>query len=259
MVEKLRRLNEEGTSRFADFIASGASGPVPLYLLTDPATSVPILRDIVLVRRLVANRFEFGQMLVALLAPLEAASVSVDRGIWSALALYWFDQLCPATPTGRAPDRVYRYVLSSDYRHYYRHLVRSPWQLVRDHGDNARFLLLASNDGDEPLRRHGELLEQLGSVQAIIRSRSIIASAAALYGDRVTGRPVRGAAGSGAGSARRLARVLRQLDLTFDPELLPNGRLLEILPAEFDKFKRDIRTQRMGEATATKLTPASIG
>ncbi len=240
MPDKVRRLNEAGIGRFTQYIAGGASGPIPLELLTDQATSEPLSRDIVLVPRTFANRIEFGRALVSLLAPLDAASVSVDRGLWSALALYWFEQLCPPNSSGtRTPDREYRYVLSADYRHYYRHLVRSPWQLCRDHGENARFLLLAASDGPEPLRRHGEILEQLGSVQSIIRSRPIIAAAALLYGDRTTGRPVRGAAGSGAGSARRLARVLRQLDLTFDPELMPEGKLIELLPEEFDKFKNE--------------------
>jgi hypothetical protein len=44
-------------------------------------------------------------------------------------------------------------------------------------------------------------------------------------------------AGKGGGSIRRFARVLRQLDLTFDPEILPSGGLSNILPAEFNSWK----------------------
>lgn len=259
MSERLRRLNETGISRFSEYIAGGARGPVPLGLLTDPETSEPLRLNIALPNRTFGDRFEFGRTLVSLLSPLDGASISIDRGLWSALALFWFEQLCPADASGaRRPDKEYRYVLSSDYRHYYRHLVRSPWQLARDHGDNARFLLLAAGtEGAEPLRRHGEILEQLGSIQAVIRSKPIIAAAARLYGDQVTGRPVRGAAGSGAGSARRLARVLRQLDLTFDPELLPNGRLVDILPEEFDKFRSGRAARRSTSSAESEMRAGS--
>ena len=64
-----------------------------------------------------------------------------------------------------------------------------------------------------------------------------MAEIAQLYADPGTGRPQKGVAGSGPGSARRLRDVLRQFDLTFDPDLLPAGKLTEILPAEFDRFK----------------------
>jgi hypothetical protein len=257
MPEELRRLNDLGMQRFADFVNGGAAGAVPQQLLTSTETSEPLRAAVHPSRRIFANRQEFGEALVRLLAPLDAAALTNDRGLWSALALFYFDQLCPAAEDGkRNPDKDYRYILSTDYRHYYRHLVRSPWQLVKDHGDNARFLLLAAADAVDPLRRHGEILEQLGSVQSIIRSRPIIVGAARLYGDPATGRPVRGAAGSGAGSARRLARVLRQLDLTFDPDLLPDGRLLEILPAEFDRFKspRKASPKAVQESAAAATT-----
>jgi hypothetical protein len=189
------------------------------------------------------------------LGPLEPATISNDRGLWTWLAIYLFDQLCPVASDGkRKLDKQYRYVLSSDYRHYYRHLVRTPWQLCRDHGPNSRFLLLASNDSTEPLRRHGDILEQLGGTQSIIRSRPIIAEASRLYSDPLSGRPKKGAAGKGGGSIRRFARVLRQLDLTFDAELMPSGGLGAILPGEFDGWKRTPARAVVTSARATAST-----
>jgi hypothetical protein len=158
--------------------------------------------------------------------------------LWTALSLCWFDQLCPADANGyRKVDKGYRYVLSSDFRHYYRHLVRSPWQLVRDHGENAKFLLLARAEDNHPLRRHGDILEQLGGTQSIIRSQSIIAAAASLYADPATGRPKRGAASKRRGSIRRFARILRQLDLTYDPSHMSAKEFTALLPSEFDDWK----------------------
>lgn len=239
MVENLRRLNDAGIARFSEYLSSGASGARPDHLLTHPDTSEPLAVSVKLAGQKYANRYEFGRDLVMRLGGLDVATISADRGLWTWLALHLFDQLCPQAVDGRRKlDKQYRYILSGDYRHYYRHLVRTPWQLCRDHGPNARFLLLATNDGEDPLRRHGDILEQLGGTQAIIRSKPIIAEASRLYSEPLSGRPKKGAAGKGGGSIRRFARVLRQLDLTFDPELMPPGALSSILPAEFNGWKQ---------------------
>jgi hypothetical protein len=117
-------------------------------------------------------------------------------------------------------------------------------------------LLLSTNDAADPLRRHGDILEQLGGTQSIIRSRPIIAEASRLYSDPLSGRPRKGAAGKGGGSIRRFARVLRQLDLTFDPELMPPGGLSAILPVEFDGWKKGVAKATYLSSTATALTAA---
>jgi hypothetical protein len=236
--ESLRKLNATGLAAFTDYLTSGASGPAPVSLLTDMMTSEPLGKAIFPAARQFANRYEFGEYLVDLLSLFDPHAISLDRGLWSALALVWFDQLCPPDAQGkRKVAEAYRYVLSSDYKHYYRHLVRMPWQLVRDHGANSRFMLLAAKDGTEPLRRHGEMVEQLGAVQSILRSRAIIGLASRLYGDPSTGRPKPGSAGKGAGSVRRLGAVLQQIDLTFDVDVLPEEEALSILPREFNVWK----------------------
>ena len=255
----LRRLSDQGIARFEAYLSAGADAPLPIHLLTDPDTSEPLGAEIDLPQSQFANRYEFGVKLVSLLSPLNPGAISSDRGLWTALALYWFDQLCSADGSGqRKVDQSYRYVLSADFRHYYRHLVRSPWQLVREHGENSRFLLLARGEENHPLRRHGDILEQLGGTQSIIRSRPIIATAAALYADPITGKPKRGAASKGRGSIRRFARVLRQLELTFDPSLMPANGLQGILPAEFDDWKQPTpRHADGGAATVTDSPTAS--
>lgn len=251
MSDELRRLNDTGIAQFADYLSGGAKEALPLHLLRHPDTSEPLDVSIKLVPRIYPNRYEFGRELTMRLAQLDPSKISSDRGLWTWLALYVFDQLCPANAEGqRKLDQLYRYVLSSDYRHYYRHLVRTPWQLCRDHGPNSRFLLLPASDSADPLRRHGDILEQLGGTQSIIRSRPIIVEAARLYSDPLSGRPRKGAAGKGGGSIRRFARVLRQLDLTFDPEFMPLGGLGAVLPREFDGWKK-------GGASATYSSPST--
>lgn len=235
-----RKLNDEGISRFRDYIIAGAEGMPPIELLTMIDTSAPIQGEANITPGSGAfkNRYEFGIYLRTLLKDLPPAEISNDQGLWSALALHWFHVLCPANASGqRNPDKEYRYVLSDDYRHYYRHLVRSPWQLVRDHGKNAQFLLISPREQAHPLRVHGEILEQFGGRQQVLASKPIVAAANRMYFDTKTGRPRTGVAGSGRGSARRFGMVLRQLDLTYDPDSMADGALVEILPGEFDRWK----------------------
>ncbi len=237
-MKQLRKLNNEGLAEFEAWIADGGLGKPPIELLTYQTTSVPIA-GVMVDKPVVTDRYAFGQYLVELLGPLNPADLSADRHLWSSLALLWFDHLCPPMATGRKLEKLYRYVLSTDYRHYYRHLVRSPWQLVRDHGPNARLLLLQSTERPNPLRIHGEILEQLGGRQAVLRSKSIIAEANLLFADPVTGRPKpRVASKNIGGTVRRLGMVLRQFDLTFDVDDMPDQGLIALLPREFDRWKQ---------------------
>jgi hypothetical protein len=252
MADELRRLNQTGVGQFAEYLNAGAIGSTPLHLLTHPDTSEPLPVLTKVVRRNYPNRYEFGRELAMRLASLDIATISNDVGLWTWLALHLFDQVCPVGSDGkRKVDKQYRYILSSDYRHYYRHLVRTPWQLYRDHGSSSRFLLLATEDGVDPLRRHGDILEQLGGTQSIIRSTSIIAEASRLYSEPLSGRPKRGVAGKGGGSIRRFARVLRQLDLTFDPDYMPPGGLSTVLPREFDTWKKGLAKAVSSSLSAT--------
>jgi hypothetical protein len=236
--EPFRKLNAEGMRRFSEFIRGGATGPAPLKLLSNPETSEPLSAPVLPTETTFENRYEFGIYLDELFAPLNAGTISHDPGFWSATALFWFDLICPATGGGsRKQDKEYRYILSADYRHYYRHAVRSPWQLVRTHGELAKFLLVSPKEQEHPLSVHGEILEQLGGRQQILGSRPIISVASTLYYDKNTCRPRTGVAGSGRGSARRFGLVLRQLDLTYDPESMPANNLIALLPSEFDRWK----------------------
>ena len=57
-----------------------------------------------------------------------------------------------------------------------------------------------------------------------------------LYVDPNTGLHKRGAAGRGPGSARRLAEVLGQFDMTWDLYSMSASSILDILPKEFNRF-----------------------
>ena len=243
MSRRFRKLNETGLSQFRDYVRGGAVEDAPVRLLHDPATSSPLENGIdELGSGLFENRYMFGLYLGTLLRKLNPAQISSDSGLWSGLALFWFDRLCPRRADGsREMREEYHYILSSDYRHYYRHLVRSPWQLVRDHGQASRFLLISPQQQPHPLSVHGEILEQFGGRQQVLRSRPIIRAASRLYFDEEAERPRRGVAGNGRGSARRFALVLRQFDLTFDAENMSENAFVKMLPDEFERWRRLMR------------------
>ena len=234
-----RKLNETGIFKFREYIRGGAVEDTPVGLLDDPATSSSLEHRIdQLGTGLFENRYLFGVYLRTLFRNLDAAQISGDSGFWSSLALFWFDRLCPRKPDGsREAKEEYYYILSADYRHYYRHLVRSPWQLVRDHGKASRFLLISPQQQSHPLSVHGEILEQFGGRQQVLRSRPIIRAASKLYFDEETERPRRGVAGNGRGSARRFGLVLRQFDLTYDAENMSENAFVQMLPDEFERWR----------------------
>src|SRR5262249_11852361 len=155
-----------------------------------------------------------------------------DTGLWAWLALFYFEQLCPKTAHGqRKPGELARWIPEvTNYQRYYRHLLAGPYRIYRAHRDNPqRAMALLCN----PLDRPGDIVEQLASRQEIVTNRAIVESATRLYMDAATARPRRGAGGKGAGSARRLADVLNQFDITWDFYAMDSVNLLSLLPKEF--------------------------
>jgi hypothetical protein len=167
--------------------------------------------------------------------------VERDAGLWGWLSLYYFDQVCPKDVNGHRKVRERaRYIPAvSDFRKYYRHLLAGPYRVYRAHRlapDNALVLLCG------PLHRPGEIVEQLIARQEIVTNPNAVGLATKIYYDASTGSFRRGAAAKGNGSARRLADVLNQFDVTWDLYWMAPARLLAKLPAEFEKFTRKAAT-----------------
>jgi hypothetical protein len=246
MNHALRRLNSEGMRIFNEYILSGAQGDAPRALLESSATSEALSSSVSITDKPFKDRYEFGLYLHSLLSGFDTATITGDRNFWTSLALVWFDRVCPKDSMGnREVGEPYRYILSDNYRNYYRHLIRSPWYLIQQHGSNARFLLIAPKQSEYPLSVNGEIIEQFGGRQQVLASKPIIAAANMMYLDPASGRPRRGVAGSGRGSARRFGVVLRQLELTYDAGAMTEAGLIDILPTEFDTWKKPLEELRV--------------
>jgi hypothetical protein len=232
MAERLSKFTTEGFNEFVRWIQSGAIGTVPRDLLEDSTYAEPVPGDLSISNQAFPDRYAFGSYLVELLKPFDRSAISFDRGLWSWLAAFYFEQLCPRDQAGKRSLRRYYVYALSESRVYYRHLVRAPWFLVGVHGEACRYLLAARSDDSAPLSRQSYLLDQLAARQFVISSPSLIGAAKRLYTDPRTGQP-RGAGAKGSGSPRRLALIANQLSLTYDIHDMPVSRLLELLPEEF--------------------------
>lgn len=239
----VRVLNAEGLSEFAEYLAALRSSPAkapPSGLLTDGKFSDPFDPQLSIEPRSFANAFEIGAYMIETFAACEDRLISRNHGLWSWLALFYFDQLCkPDTAGNRKPleDAVYVLEERFSFRRYYRHAIRTPWMAVKEHGEHAKVLLLTSGKGTRT-----DINEQLGAYQHLFANRTIIASAYAMYFDTDQQKPRRGAGGKGGGSARRLASIARQLELTYDLQECSPSKFLTLLPREFKGWVRQAGT-----------------
>lgn len=153
--------------------------------------------------------------------------------VWAWLTFALRDVVLPKNAQGqRKPGELHRWFPSEpgDYRKAQRHLIRMPVLLVADLGDAADHLLCAAPSTLPEIR------EQLTSQQDMF-TMEFQKAARTLYFDPEKGGLKRGAGGKGGGSARRLAKVRLQLDVTWDLFQLDAPRMVQLLPKEFDKFK----------------------
>lgn len=247
MTEPLRRLTDEGINLFRSYlerIRNGAKDEPPFDLLTNPVFSEPVAGGITLPDNLpedvLGDRFRFGFWLTDLLAPLQQNTLPRDYRLWNWFSLRFFNQLCPAGGDGiRRPRREEAYVLDAEFSHtkYYRHLVRMAWMAVSLHGEYGKILLKPRSADGPPLAGSGEIVEQLASRQSLFGNARLIEGAYRLYFDEDEQRPRRGAGGSGAGSPRRLATIVQQLDLTYDLRNCTPEQFISLLPKEFNRWK----------------------
>lgn len=234
----IRKLNQHGMNEFSRFIIelrNGGKQNTPTGLLDSDESSVESEIQLELDEQIFESRYELGDYLLAKIDAEQAQLVIGDAGFWSALALYWFDQLCPPSADGtRKPSMPYNYVLSEDYKHRYRHSVFMTWQLVSAFGEDARFLL------SKNLSVRGELIEQLMARQYYLGCEGVMRAASQIYFDNETKSFKKGSAGrTSPGCVSRFVIWLQQLEINYDLFTMNRDDLIQLMPKEFDRFKTD--------------------
>jgi len=238
---KIRRLTESGISKFIEFIDSlttDSPQPLPTEILKDSETSEIIGDSEFQLQNVIPanSRLKTAEYIHELVSSIKTSSPEHDSGLWAWLSLHYFAQICPRNKKGNfTPGEIARWVPDSyNYRKYYRHLLAGPWRIFSTYRDNPSIAnsLLAG-----PVKKHGDLYEQLASRQEVVTNRALIELSTMIYFDTQKEGLKRGAGGKGPGSPRRLADIIQQFSRTWDLYAMTAPQLLSLLPREFDKFK----------------------
>ena len=248
---RLRRLNSRGIDELRGFLQQIRDGAEfqgsPAILYADDY-SPRLSRAVEIAPRKFGSKFEAAEYLGRVLA--EVSAPNDDVGLWSWLALFYFDQLSPLGDDGRRrPREDYHYIPSEvSGWHRDRHLLAGPYRLFTLHGQHARILL------HPPVHQHGAFVYDLGFRRDLITNRGLIEAIDLLYWDTRRHRPKRGATTtSRPGNLRRLITVVQQLDFNYDLYGMRAEEILLLLPPEFDAWKPAplLVAQRIGAPAAS--------
>lgn len=240
----VRRLNEDGVRRFGQFLDSLSSDrpdDIPSPLLQDPQYSeeLTIPTQIDIDQRTFDRRFDAAKYLYDKLDNTGLRDIERDIGLWSWLALFYFETLCSKSRNGRwIPGERSHWIPSvDDWRRYCRHFLAGGFRIYRSHRDDPSRAMVLLYHSPQTI---GHFVYQLAQRQELIVNSAVIETATRLYYDSSTGRGKRGAqTEKTSGSVFRFTIVLNQLDLTWDLQRLTSSQLLAMLPAEFDRFKSE--------------------
>ena len=238
MMASVRILTDKGNELFRDYIIEVKENPAispPIDKLSHAPWSTEFFPHINVGNLDASTRIELGKYLVELfeMGGVDRKNILNNPGMWSWLALLWFDTLCPINADGSRKVRESSvYVCSSHYTDYYRHLVAASWDIFYIHRDKSRLFLWT------PLHIHNDFIEQLVSRQNIITNKPLIEAFDRLYWDKKLNRPKTGAQSRGkTGNFRRLRLFIQQVDLTYDLHAMSADDILALLPSEYDAWK----------------------
>lgn len=233
----VRRLNSKGIDVFSKFLDSCDSDEpetYPEYLLQSDEHTEAVRPDVKIEKKNFFSRYEAAKYLVAKLDGKGLNNIEYDKGLWTWLALYYFERICEKNNSGLFLTRnIARWVLSSDYKTYYRHLLAGPYRIYRVYQSDPEIALAILIT---PVNKPGEVVEQIASRQMLVSNKRVVQAATAIYVDSEEMTIKTGAASKGGGSARRFADVMMQCDATWDLYLMDSEEIINLLPAEFDRF-----------------------
>jgi hypothetical protein len=236
MKVQCRAFNSDGMAAVATTLAAlraDQDSEPPVGLLTDPSLSEPFDARVEYPAVTFASRWHLGLWLFQQFSDsFPNESDNRQAGFWTWLAYFLFGIIRPRrTKVGEDA----RYILNrDDFRKRYRHLVAGPFYVLLAHASAPQAVrgILAT-----PPAAPGELYEQFAARKELITSDAIMQAITSLYYDSEKGTLKRGSSGS----ARRLADVLMQYDVTYDFASIPSDRLLSMLPHEFRRFMQRAR------------------
>ncbi len=241
---ELRTLSPSGIGKFSEYLDNLAGSPKenpPFSLLTESGFTEAVPGNLLIDQsKRFYSKMAAAEYLSDIVGKIDATlNVRTNPGLWTWLALCYFDQLCPVARDGsRKADEKVRYIFpdiesKEHWRRYYRHLLAGPYEIYSIHQQNGRLLL------EGPLNELGDITEQLASRMEIISNKNVIRAADLLYYDKSRKAPKIGATNRNKlGNLRRFVAITLQFDLTYDLYAMNERDIVKLLPPEFDSWKR---------------------
>jgi len=239
MADSVRRLNAEGINRFAAYLAELRKDRTlapDRSLLVDESTSEFMAGGIEVDQSGFITKKQAAEYLHPRLKLLDHPDLFRDGGLWTWLALYYFDDVCPMGEDGkRKAVADPHYILDAqNHKRRYRHLLATPVLIQDAIPDHNRIYLNA------PLPVHGDLVEQTISRLYMIRIPAVCEAIDRLYFDTERDAVKRGAlTRTRRGNLReRLTTRIQQLSMTYDVSAMSGDKLIEVLGAEFEGWAK---------------------
>lgn len=235
---KVRRFNAEGARRFGEYLDALTAEPSaepPRELLEDATATEPLDVPLQVEPQDFPSAFAAAEYLHRQFTAAGAGDVLRDKGLWTWLSLFYFDQVCPVDGNGRRKlrERARLILDAGNFQRYYRHLLAGTYGIYRAHRDEpGRALALLW----QPAHIHTDVVAQLASRQELVTNRVVVLVATWLYINPATRRAKPGYQSKSRGGAVRLAAYLNQIDVTWDLYSLTPEELLWRLPKEFERF-----------------------
>lgn len=237
---KLRSLNADGMEKYKKALQElreKKCSEIPSSLLLDSRYSNEVEEDIFIEQMPFKSKKEICIYLAEAIQLGRNTKFYFDTGLWSWLSLFYFDFVCPKHQDDSWKIREDHWYIAAHpkiaYR-YYRHCFAYPCRAYVEMGNAAEALLLG------PISKNTELAELFGGSKEIAYSTNIVRVASKLYMDERTKKIKRGAVSRNphSGGIRRFTKVINQLALNFDLETMSFDEIYNILPQEFNFWKR---------------------
>jgi len=236
MPENLRILNDEGRRRWRQWIEDlrpDPSLPVPSDLLANPETSLSPPTAVQLPAGPFGTKFEMAMQLLPAVIALETSRLPDASwpGVWDALALTYFEEICPSVTGKRRVKELESYVWSPLYTRSYKHRVAGTISLYRAYG-RASILCLW---GEVPILSDYEI--QLSSHPSWLGAKAVGEVLYQMYWEHDSGRPKRGGMSRvRPGALFHFIKVVSHLERTYDIQGLKAEALKELLPVAFHRW-----------------------
>lgn len=251
---KIRRLTESGYERLvqvctSDDINIKYNPAEDFTLLTDDQFSAPLDgNDAEIIIKKYASAKQMAEHICNALQIDDFYKVQNDSKLWGWLTFALWENFQNLSVEDHDPKYTYKpykllkgeYVLRekwlflpaepNDWQKYQRHIVRNPCELYKRFGSDADHLI------KRPTNSRGEAIEQLTSRHPFWDAL-FLKVGKKLYWDEKKGEMKKGTGGKDKGAPRRLARIFRQFDITWQVDKTNASSFIKRLPKEFDRFK----------------------